>query len=36
MAGRRYRIHVHRDRKENVKDEGGRDKTGKQIEERKS
>ena len=30
-----YRIHVYTDRKENVKDLGVRDKTGKQIEKRK-
>ena len=29
MDGRRYRIHAYTDRKEKVKDRGGRDKTGK-------
>ena len=36
MVGRTYRIHVYTDRKEYMKDQGGRDKTGKEVEERKS
>jgi hypothetical protein len=36
MVGRTYRItHVYTDRRENMKDQGGRDKRGKHKEERK-